>query len=128
MIVLTNAQLEMTQRYISLLDTIAEGFKYIEESFTNYERTQADEILADIFTAFARIAETNEKLARLFADEQGIVNQLCLFHGVLEHAYKLDGKLHDPNYKQLIIQKHLSPAFEAWKLSILQSLKKYIEQ
>ena len=128
MITLTNAQFDMVQRYAALLDTIEEGFGYIEESFTNYERTQADEILADIFDAFARITQTNTQLILLFANEQEIVKQLNLFHAVLEEAYKLDGKLNDQNYKQLVIQKHLSPAFQAWKLSIQQTLNKYIEQ
>jgi inhibitor of KinA sporulation pathway (predicted exonuclease) len=128
MVQLTNAQFEMVQQYAALLDTIEEGFEYIEESFTNYERTQGDEILADIFDAFSRINQTNVQLSHLFAEEQEIVKHLQLFAGVLEEASKLDGKLDDPNFKQQVIQQQLSPAFQAWKLSIQQALKKYIEQ
>jgi inhibitor of KinA sporulation pathway (predicted exonuclease) len=111
-----------------LLDTIEEGFDYIEESFANYERTQGDEVLADIFDAFARISQTNVHLSRILTEEEEIVRQLQLFAGVLEEASKLDGKLDDPNFKQQVIQQQLSPAFQAWKLSIQQALKKYIEQ
>jgi inhibitor of KinA sporulation pathway (predicted exonuclease) len=128
MVELTNAQFEMVQKYAALLDTIEEGFDYIEESFTNYERTQGDEVLADIFDAFARISQTNVHLSRIFAEEEEIVRQLELFAGVLEEAYQLDGKLDDQNFKQQVVQNHLSPAFQAWKLSLQQSLKKYIEQ
>ncbi|WP_044892947.1 hypothetical protein [Bacillus alveayuensis] len=128
MVPLTNAQFEMLQKYAALLDTIEEGFDYIEESFTNYERTQGDEVLADIFDAFVRISETNVHLSHILAEEEEIVRQLELFAGVLEEAYKLEGKLDDQNFKQQVVQNHLSPAFQAWKLSLQQSLKKYIEQ
>ncbi|RAK19945.1 hypothetical protein B0I26_105127 [Anoxybacillus vitaminiphilus] len=128
MVELTNAQFEMVQKYAALLDTIEEGFEYIEESFTNYERTQGDVVLADIFTAFGRISQTNVHLSKILAEDEEIVRHLQLFSGVLEEAYKLDGKLDDQNFKQQVVQNHLSPAFQAWKLSIQQSLKKYIEQ
>jgi inhibitor of KinA sporulation pathway (predicted exonuclease) len=128
MVQLTNAQFEMVQQYAALLDTIEEGFEYIEESFTNYERTQGDVVLADIFTAFGRISQTNVHLSKILAEDEEIVRQLQLFSGVLEEAFKLDGKLDDPNFKQQVIQQQLSPAFQAWKLSVQQALKKYIEQ
>jgi inhibitor of KinA sporulation pathway (predicted exonuclease) len=85
-------------------------------------------VLADIFDAFARISQTNVHLSNILAEEEEIVRQLQLFSGVLEEAFKLDGKLDDPNFKQQVIQQQLSPAFQAWKLSVQQALKKYIEQ
>jgi inhibitor of KinA sporulation pathway (predicted exonuclease) len=128
MTLLTTPQLEMVQRYVALLDTIEEGFAYVEESFVNYERTQGDEVLADIFTALAKISETNVHLCRLFAEETDIVHHLRLFSDVLEEAYKLDGNFADTNIKQRIIGQHLSPAFQAWKLSVTRLLKRYVEQ
>jgi hypothetical protein len=128
MTALTTPQIEMVQRYVELLDTIEEGFAYVEESFVNYERTQGDEVLADIFAAFAQIGKTNVHLCQLFAEETDIVHHLRLFSDVLEEAYKLDGNFADTNMKQRIIEQHLSPAFQAWKLSITQLLKRYVEQ
>jgi hypothetical protein len=128
MTVLTTPQIEMVQKYVELLDTIEEGFAYVEESFVNYERTQGDEVLANIFMALAKINETNVHLCRLFAEETDIVHHLRLFSDVLEEAYKLDGNFGDPNMKQRIVEQHLSPAFQAWKLSITQLLKRYVEQ
>jgi hypothetical protein len=128
MTVLTPMQIEMVQKYVELLDTIEEGFAYVEESFVNYERTQGDEVLANIFMALAKISETNVHLCRLFAEETDIVHHLELFSDVLEEAYKLDGNFGDTNTKQRIIEQHLSPAFQAWKLSINQLLKRYVEQ
>jgi hypothetical protein len=128
MTVLTPMQIEMVQKYVELLDTIEEGFAYVEESFVNYERTQGDEVLANIFMALAKINETNVHLCRLFAEEADIVHHLELFSDVLKEAYKLDGNFGDTNMKQRIIEQHLSPAFQAWKLSINQLLKRYVEQ
>jgi hypothetical protein len=128
MTVLTTPKIEMVQKYVELLDTIEEGVTYVEESFVNYERTQGDEVLANIFMALAKINETNVHLCRLFAEETDIVHHLRLFSDVLEEAYKLDGNFGDTNMKQCIVEQHLSPAFQAWKLSITQLLKRYVEQ
>ena len=128
MTVLTTPQIEMVQKYVELLDTIEEGFAYVEESFVNYERTQGDEVLADIFAALAQIGKTNVHLCQLFAEETDIVYHLRLFSDVLEEAYQLDGNLGDTNIKQRIIEQHLSPAFQAWKMTTTQLLKRYVEQ
>ncbi|GMN99952.1 hypothetical protein [Parageobacillus thermoglucosidasius] len=128
MVVLTAPQIEMVQKYVELLGTVEEGFVYVEESFVNYERTQGDAVLADIFMAFAQISKTNAHLCQLFAEEPDIVNGLRLFSDVLEEAYKLDGNFSDTNLKQRIVEQHLSPAFQAWKLSVTQLLKRYVEQ
>lgn len=128
MVVLTTPQIEMVQKYVELLDTVEEGFAYVEESFINYERTQGDVVLADIFMAFSQISKTNVHLCRLFAEDPDIVDGLRLFSDVLEEVYKLDGNFSDPNVKQHIISQHLSPAFQAWKLSVTRPLKRYVEQ
>lgn len=128
MTVLTTPQIEMVQKYVELLDTIEEGFAYVEESFVNYERTQGDVVLADIFAALAQIGKTNVHLCQLFAEETDIIHHLRLFSDVLEEAYQLDGNLGDTNIKQRIIEQHLSPAFQAWKMTTAQLLKRYVEQ
>ncbi|MCX8002408.1 MAG: hypothetical protein N2661_07515 [Anoxybacillus mongoliensis] len=129
MVHLTPEQLTVVRQYAALLDTIEEGFQYVIESFANYERTQGDVVLADIFTAFGQIDTTNERsLARFFADDIALLSELQRFSSVVEEAWKLDGKLHDPNAKQQIVEKHVAPAFEAWKVSVMQHLRPYVEQ
>ncbi|MED0658187.1 hypothetical protein P4S75_12885 [Anoxybacillus ayderensis] len=126
---LTPEQLTVVRHYAALLDTIEEGFHYVIESFANYERTQGDVVLADIFTAFGQIEQTNERsLAHFFADDVALLNELQRFSAVVEEAWKLDGKLHDPNAKQQIVEKYVAPAFEAWKVSMMQHLRPYVEQ
>ncbi|OOE03599.1 hypothetical protein BO219_07210 [Anoxybacillus kestanbolensis] len=129
MVHLTPEQLTVVRQYAALLDTIEEGFQYVIESFANYERTQGDVVLADIFTAFGQIDATNERsLAHFFVDDTALLNELQRFSSVVEEAWKLDGKLHDPNAKQQIVEKHVAPAFEAWKVSVMQHLRPYVEQ
>ena len=129
MVHLTPKQLTVVRQYAALLDTIEEGFQYVIESFANYERTQGDVVLADIFTAFGQIDAVNERsLAHFFADDIALLNELQRVSSVVEEAWKLDGKLHDPNAKQQIVEKHVAPAFEAWKLSVMQHLRPYVEQ
>lgn len=129
MVHLTPEQLTVVRQYAALLDTIEEGFQYVIESFANYERTQGDVVLADIFTAFGQIDAVNERsFAQFFAGEEAVLHELQRFSSVVEEAWKLDGKLHDPNAKQQIVKKHVAPAFEAWKLSVMQHLRPYVEQ
>ena len=129
MVKLSHEQLAVIQQYVALLETIEEGFAYVCESFTNYERTQGDVVLADIFTAFDQIDAVNERsFAQFFAGEEAVLHELKRFSSVIEEAWKLDGKLHDPNAKQQIVEKHVAPAFEAWKVSVMQHLRPYVEQ
>lgn len=129
MVHLTPEQLTVVRQYAALLDTIEEGFQYVIESFANYERTQGGAVLADIFTAFGQIDAVNERsLAHFFADDTALLNELQRFSSVIEEAWKLDGKLHDTNAKQQVVENHLAPAFEAWKVSVMQHLRPYVEQ
>ncbi|KIQ95161.1 hypothetical protein LH47_00708 [Anoxybacillus thermarum] len=129
MLQLTPEQLTVVRQYATLLDTIEEGFQYVKESFVDYERTQGDAVLADILEAFDQIDAVNERsFAQFFAGEEAVLHELKRFASVIEEAWKLDGKLHDTNAKQQVVEKHLAPAFEAWKVSVMQHLRPYIEQ
>jgi hypothetical protein len=128
MVKLSHEQLAVIQQYVALLKTIEEGFAYVCESFTNYERTQGDVVLADIFMAFGQIDKTNRSsLARFFADDRAVLEEIARFSAVADEAWKLDGKLDDPNAKQEIVEKHLAPAFEAWKTGMMALLRPYVE-
>ncbi|WP_461201895.1 hypothetical protein [Anoxybacillus sp. TBDG-1] len=129
MVHLTSEQLTVVRQYAALLDTIKEGFQYVKESFVDYERTQGDVVLADILEAFDQIDTVNERsFAQFFADDIALLNELQRFSSVVEEAWKLDGNLHDPHAKQQIVEKHVAPAFEAWKVSVMQHLRPYVEQ
>ncbi|MCZ0754398.1 hypothetical protein M4I42_02270 [Anoxybacillus sp. J5B_2022] len=129
MVNLTPEQLAVVRQYAALLDTMEEGFAYVVESFRNYERTQGDVVLADIFTALGQIDMTNQQsFTSFFAEDSAIMAEIERFSAVTDEAWKLDGKLNDQNVKQYIVEKHLAPAFEAWKTSILHHLRSYVEQ
>ncbi|MGG6433326.1 hypothetical protein ACPF7I_13125 [Anoxybacillus sp. D401a] len=129
MLQLTPEQLTVVRQYATLLDTIEEGFQYVKESFVDYERKQGDVVLADILEAFDQIDAVNERsLAQFFVGEEAVLQELKRFSSVIEEAWKLDGKLQDTNGKQQVVEQHLAPAFEAWKVSMMQHLRPYIEQ
>ncbi|WP_027409298.1 hypothetical protein [Anoxybacteroides tepidamans] len=128
MVILASAQMETVYKYYLLLETIKEGFDYIEESFTNYERTQADMVLTDILKAFESINATNAYLSQWLTEEPCIIHGLERFTDVLEEAMALEGQLEDMNAKQRVIQQRLSPAFQEWKRTIQEALQPYVQQ
>lgn len=66
--------------------------------------------------------------SHVFADDRAVLEEIARFSAVADEAWKLDGKLHDTNAKQQVVENHLAPAFEAWKVSVMQHLRPYIEQ
>ncbi len=128
MLQLSVFQYDMVERYIALLDTVEEAFEYVVEGFENYERTQGDQVLADIFSAFSQIASTNENLVALFSGELMILQHLDQFRGVIKEVEKLEGAYDNQTLKQQLITQSIFPAYQAWKLSIQKSLSKYTSQ
>lgn len=128
MLQLSVFQYDMVERYIALLDTVEEAFEYVVEGFENYERTQSDQVLVDIFSAFSQIANTNENLVALFSGEKEILTTLEQFNGVIKEVEKLEGNYDNPMVKQQLITQSIFPAYQAWKLSIQKPLSKYTSQ
>ncbi|MDF0726085.1 hypothetical protein PY093_05075 [Cytobacillus sp. S13-E01] len=128
MMQLSEAQFEMVDRYNSLLHTVEEAFEYVVESFENYERTQGDQVLADIFSALSQIRNTNENLVSLFREEKALVTDILKFEAVIKEVEKLEIQFEDQTLKQQLIKTNIFPAFQAWKLLMQKSLEKYTNQ
>lgn len=128
MIELTEAQYVMVKNYNDLLETMEQGFEYTIESFENMERTQGDQILADVFTAFSQINETNEAMLDIFTEEKDVSTKIDNFKGVIAEIAKLEEVFDDQAARQTIILNHIFPAFQAWKMAIQKALKTYIQQ
>ncbi|MGG1559685.1 hypothetical protein [Geobacillus thermoleovorans] len=120
--------LAIIRQYASLLETIEEGLDYVEASFSDPRRMHADVLLGDILLALGKIGETNEYLCQLFAGERDFVRHIERFADVLEAAAALDGQLFDATAKERIVCGRLSPAFQAWKLAVEGSLRRYVVQ
>ena len=118
-------QLEMVRQYVELLHTIQEGFDYVTDSFADYQKTESDLVLGDIFSALAQVEKTNLLMKELFPENaQFAVDQ---FECVAEQALKLDGHLKDSNWKERVITQFLSPAYSAWYTNVIQFLHPYIK-
>ncbi|QOR66242.1 hypothetical protein IM538_21165 [Cytobacillus suaedae] len=128
MIQLSVFQYDMVERYTALLDTVEQAFEYVVEGFDDFERTQGDQVLEDIFSAFTQIVNTNENLIALFSGEKDILHNLEQFNAVIKEVEKLEGSYENPILKQQVITQSLFPAYQAWKLSIQKPLSKYTSQ
>ncbi|MGM0843791.1 MAG: hypothetical protein ACQEUT_02355 [Bacillota bacterium] len=111
--------------YTEMLSTIDEAFHYVIASFEDYEKTEGDTVLTDIFQAFAQIAESNEVLKGVFAESAAVRAAIDQYEGVTDQAMKLDGSFADQNKKETVIKQHLYPAFAAWHGEISKVLDQY---
>jgi hypothetical protein len=124
---LTEEKLILAKQYIDLLETVEEAFDYIEESFKNLSYTEGDRLLNDIFHAFSQIISTNFILAENFKTQPTVLITLAQFVVVVEKAEMLEEKFADQTAIQKIILEHLYPSYSAWKLSVEQELRPYIQ-
>ncbi|MBG9544745.1 hypothetical protein ABE29_18805 [Cytobacillus firmus] len=115
----------MITQYTGLLDTMEEAFDYVLESFTDFQRTEGDRVLIDIFAGLEEVAKANLQLTDLFQDETSIMNALNGFDTVVEKAGLLEGSFSDPSKKAELVKNHIFPAFSAWKSAIREELKPY---
>ncbi|MDX8363830.1 hypothetical protein [Cytobacillus sp. IB215665] len=128
MVKLDAPQYEIVKKYTELLDTIEEGLDYVKGSFDNLERTEGDRVLADIFTAFSKINDTNQQLLDIFSRNEIVRNQVNQFPGVIAECVKLEQHFSNQTEKQAIISKNIIPAFLAWKEPIQHTFSSYIQQ
>jgi hypothetical protein len=123
---LDEKQYELVSQYVGMLDTIEEALKYVEASFTDFSKTEGDQVLSDVFMAIGQISESNHLFKEIFDGREGIQKALTQFDTVTDQAWKLDGQLDNNTVKQSIVQEILSPAFSTWKTSIENELKSYL--
>ncbi|OJH18146.1 hypothetical protein BLX88_14815 [Bacillus obstructivus] len=118
---LTVEQHELSKQYVDY--TVEEGLEYVVSSFSDYERTEGDRILNDIFAAFIK---SNQVLLKIFNNNPSILKAIEGFQEVMQQVLKLEGHLHDPNEKELIIREGMSPLFVEWKNTIQKELQPFI--
>ncbi|MES1046890.1 hypothetical protein FOA22_20750 [Heyndrickxia oleronia] len=123
---LTIEQHELSKQYVDLIFTVEEGLEYVVSSFSDYERTEGDRILNYIFSAFIKIAESNQVLLKIFNNNPSILKAIEGFQSVMQQVLKLEGQLHDPNEKELIIREGIFPLFVEWKNTIQKELQPFI--
>lgn len=123
---LADSQVRAVKEYLALLETVEEGLDYVEESFTDYEKTEGDVVLSDIITAFMELEETHVRFRDLFAKDPALVESFNEFKDVLIECLKLEDKMEDQNAKQQIVKESLSPVYRAWMKGVYEPLSQHL--
>ncbi len=123
---LNQNELEFVQRYYHLLNTIEEGFEFVDDCFARELPEKADPMLGDIFTALEKVNGANVQLRTLLDDDDSVVNAVTHFDGVVSVLKDIEAKTDYTNGKQTSICNKLIPAFETWKSDIQQALSRYV--
>ncbi|MGD6804715.1 hypothetical protein [Rossellomorea aquimaris] len=124
-VILDEAQHTFVGEYSEMLSTIEEAFHYVIASFGDYQKTEGDTVLTDIFQALAQIAESNTLLKSLFIDQPSITMAIHQYEEVMNQAMKLDGSFDNQNLKETVINENLYPAFAAWHEKVSRELDPY---
>ncbi|MBO8176132.1 MAG: hypothetical protein H0Z31_01610 [Bacillus sp. (in: Bacteria)] len=125
---LTEQHVTLCQQYVELLHSIEEALLYIDESFTNLKKTEAERLKADIFKAFVQIGETNGVLRQIFSDkDEAVVQAVQAFDTVLKETILFNELVGDSRFKQDYFQQKLVPTFQQWSNQIKESFQPYIQ-
>lgn len=121
------AQYETLQKYVQLVATVSEAFTYITESFDDFQKTEGDRLLGDVFEAFAQIAKSNDQLVQWFANEKQLMIDVNAFSNIVEQINELEDAFADVNLRQALICEKLSPAYKTWASTVQLTLQPYIQ-
>ncbi|QHE53588.1 hypothetical protein [Pontibacillus sp. HMF3514] len=122
---LTEEQMHFLKQYDHLLQTMSEGFEYLEENIKEEAPPQVDQIFADIVQAMQQLNQGNQQLAAildkpaqiqpLMEDFQDIVNMMTEWF----EQNTVDGRFS-------LLNNRVVPTFESWRHSMHQLLKPYV--
>ncbi len=116
------SQQDVFKTYYELLQTIEEGLLYVEASFDDETKTEADRILSDVLAAFSQLTHTNEQLQKDFAENKTMMTTVDQYETVLRAVLRLEGHMNDYYMKQRILIGDILPTFEKWKTRMEQQL------
>lgn len=125
---LTDAQYHLLQQFNNLVETVEEGFDYVEASFQDYQKTESDRVLADIIDALSHLNDSKQQLTQMLEKYTVAAAHLARFEGVIDEVIKLEDCINDSNQKQKILSQNIIPAYKGWKEITQPALTKLIEQ
>lgn len=125
---LTEEQFYLFQQYLNMVSGIEDGFVYVIASFTDFSKTEGDQVLTDIIQALTSITYSNTLLERLLIEDESVQQAIINFQDVKDVAFKLEGYLDDYDIKVKVVNDFLYPAFSAWREMIENALVGYIAQ
>jgi hypothetical protein len=123
---LNEEQYTLVRQYVELLSSIEEGFQYVHDSFSNFEKTEGDRVLADIIDALLIINHSNQKLGVLFSEDNHVIENIEVFNQFVASLEDSGDKLLDLNQKVEFVSNQLFPSFVSWKSGIEKTLSPYL--
>lgn len=117
--VVDEKEYQLLLQYQALLETVEEGFAFIERQ----DSQEAYRVLADIFSAFIQIRRTHRWLQQHFADDERVLAATEEFNDVMAEVEQLEGRFTKDN-----MVRHLIPMFQHWKLEQMKALSEYTMQ
>ncbi|WP_257350279.1 hypothetical protein [Pseudalkalibacillus decolorationis] len=89
MVELDQNQHQLIRNYVDLLDTVSQGFQYVEEQYRKGDMQSADGVLSDTFLAFTQFETANHTLFEIFNGEERIVQEIQSFYTLMSFSVNL---------------------------------------
>ncbi|WP_026559722.1 hypothetical protein AB3Z07_24125 [Metabacillus halosaccharovorans] len=123
---LTTDQYQIINFYYHLLNTIEDGFDYVNKVSDNLGNTESDRIFSDILAAFNQIDSSNSFIIGCFENDKPLSEEVNKFDQVIKALEGLEQHFMNPDKRHSYIKNQLTPGFIAWKESVQEKLKIYI--
>lgn len=127
MVELKEEQMSFLKKYNTLLDTISEGFEYLEEKIPADAEAppQAQQVFADILQSFQQLNQSHHQIKEILGHKHKLGNIFQDFHEVVGFLSQWFEKSSSQAKKELL-SSYIIPNFESWRYNMQGLLKRYI--
>ena len=126
MVTINEEQLDIIKHYYELVEVVDEALQYLSSDRFNEDGKVEQKVMQDSLMAISKIMEANEHLKRIFSNVPDKVQTFDQFESFLEELDRLNDVFDISVLRKETLQRHVAPAFEAWKMGVEKQLIKYI--
>lgn len=117
-------QLQVVQRYLSLLETINEAFLFIKTRPLIHQVGAAEKMYPDIIRGWEKLSETHADLGSYFKEDAAVGDSIDQFNKMIE-AWEVDMPRADqPEKLTHLLITNIGPNFQEWKEGMTNELQK----
>lgn len=122
---LTEEQIHFLKQYNHLIQTMSEGFEYLEENIKEEAPPQVDQVFADVVQALQQLNQGNQQLATIVDKPEQIQPLMEDFQDIVNMMSEwFEQTAVDERYQ--LLHNRVVPNFESWRHSMHQLLKPYV--
>ncbi|KGX86807.1 hypothetical protein [Pontibacillus marinus] len=122
---LTEEQMHFLKQYDHLLQTMSEGFEYLEENIKEEAPPQVDQVFADIVQAMQQLNQGNQQLAAILEKPEQIKPLMEDFQDIVNMMTEWF-ELNTVDGRYSLLNNRVVPTFESWRYSMHELLKPYV--